>query len=95
MTAESFELRGNLQGLSESEIVTLDSDGELHIIYEANRCASAWVEILTDNGVTVKKLPFIGVKPSDAFKNFKKNTRCKIVASIPPSGSLTVTLTSG
>lgn len=90
MSNRQFELGGSMSGLTVSPSVTIGADGPLHIIYEAHKCYSAWLEITPSGSTVPTKIPFIGRDIPDIYVS--ANSSVKVVGSVPPNGYLRVTL---
>lgn len=89
MTSVDGEIRYSTNGLAESTPVTAGADGEVHIVYEAFKCYSAWIEILTSGGIRLMKIPFLLTAISKSSTAFEPKIRVvsgdkiKVVASTP------------
>lgn len=60
MALLSGELRYDGNNPTVSSSIAADKDGELHITYAADKCYSAWVEILSSADKVLFRIPFMG-----------------------------------
>ena len=84
---DTFELSSNMTGLSESPTLTMEEDGKVDVVYEADRCTAAWLEVKSAEGVS-RKIPILpnSRNGSSPLKNLKQGDEFKLVASVGRSG---------
>jgi hypothetical protein len=95
MAEHHYQLNCNMQGLSESSQFEADADGPLDIMYEAERCTAAWLEVENTDGIT-RKIPILPSSRNGSSYNkvLKQGDKYKIVASIGRGGYLVTHLYS-
>lgn len=87
MSVTNFELTGSITGKSSSPSIPIATTGPVHVVYEAHKCYSAWLEITPIGSATSIKVPFISNKDVPEL-TLGAGSTVKIVGSVPPGGYL-------
>ena len=90
MALMTGELSYSTSNIASSDAVAVVGDGELHVVYDAERCYSAWIEIYHANDVLFQRIPFIltnkpNVRPPSI--HVANGQKVKVCASVNPAVS--------
>jgi len=92
MAQEYFDIPANPSGLSESPEWTMENDGEVNVVYEAERCVSAWIEYKykEDDREITRKIPIMPMQRngSTSSRMIPQGATAKIIASVGRRGYL-------
>lgn len=87
MAKENYiDLPSNLSGLAYTDYFPKDEDGEVNVVYEADRCFTAWIEYTTEDGGVVRKIPILPASKVSPHASIPAKSQWRIVAGVGRGG---------